>query len=280
VVAVEDPGYAFSWPAFRTAGARLVPVPVDHDGMVIEHLRSIVDRHRVKAILVTPHAQYPTGVSLSVPRRIALLAMARAHRFAIIEDDFVHELRFDGPPRLPLASADTAGSVIYLGSFSKTFAPSLRLGFVVAPEPLVDRLARLRARIDVCGDSVTELAMAELIEDGELERHHRRIMRILRRRSEALMEELERKLGSVIRFERATGGSALWITVDPAIDVEDWSIRALREGVGFLTGRHFFFDGKPRPHLWLSFGALDECKLAAAVSRMAAALPRRSACPS
>jgi GntR family transcriptional regulator/MocR family aminotransferase len=272
VVAVEEPGYAYSWPAFALAGVRLVPIAVDGHGMIVDSLARVLTRTPVRAVLVTPHMQYPTGVTLSAARRLALLTLATRHRFAIIEDDFVNEVRYDGPPVLPLASRDPTGVTIYLGSLSKTFAPSLRIGYVAGPSPFIERLTRIRALVDVCGDSVLELAVAGLIEDGELQRHVRRLTRVYRERRARLAGELRARLGSAVSFEEPAGGTALWIEVDPAIDVEAWAAAALIEGVGILTGRLFFLDGRPRPYLWLGFAGLAEDQLGAGVAGMARAL--------
>jgi GntR family transcriptional regulator / MocR family aminotransferase len=274
-IAVEQPGYAFSWPALRMAGLELVPIPVDERGLRVDRLATALAQREISGVLVTPHAQYPTGVTLRAERRLELLALAARHRFMILEDDFVHEVRLDGPPILPLASGDTTGNVIYLGSFSKTFAPALRLGFVVGPEPVIERLARARARVDVCGDSATEVAVADLLEDGEIQRHVRRITRAYRMRRDVLIEEVHRRLGTAVRFDASPAGSSLWLDVDPSIDVERWANAGLVRGVGFLTGRHFFLDEAAecaRPHIWLGFGGLEESRIVAGVARMARAL--------
>src|SRR6185436_18931255 len=152
------------WEAFRAAGATLVPIPVDRDGIDVDRLAALASSRPLAAIYVTPHHQYPTTVTLKAARRLALLELARSRRFAIIEDDYDHEFHYDGRPVLPLASADTAGVVVYVGTLSKILAPGLRLGFVVAPPPLADRLVQLRLYADRQGDQVMEAAVAELIE--------------------------------------------------------------------------------------------------------------------
>jgi GntR family transcriptional regulator/MocR family aminotransferase len=271
-VAIEDPGYAFCWPTFRLAGARLFPVSVDSQGLDVAGLERLVEREPIRAVLVTPHLHYPTGVRLCPRRRAALLELAERRRLIIIEDDWVNDVRYAGPPQLALASVDTVGVVLYLGSFSKLFAPSLRLGYVAGPEPVIDRLARLRPLIDVCGDSVLEAAMAELLEDGEVERHMRRLTRTYQARRDALMEALDAELAGVVRFDPPQSGSALWVQVDPDVDVEAWARESRARGVAFLTGRHFFFDQRPHASLWLSFAGLAQEDLWTAVRGMAEGL--------
>lgn len=273
VVAIEALGYRPAWAAFRAAGARLAPLPVDAHGLDVGALVALSARERVRAIYVTPHHQYPTTAVLSAGRRLALLDLARAQRIAVIEDDYDHEFHYDGRPVLPLAAADPAGVVVYLGTLSKILAPGLRLGFVVAPTPLLEKLAAIRTFIDRQGDHTVEHAVAELLEDGEVQRHARRARRAYLARRDALTEALAKHLGDALTFERPAGGMALWARAAPGIDVDAWAERALAHKVAFTTARRFAFDGRKRPFVRLGFASLDEKELREAARRMAAALP-------
>ena len=273
VVAVESFGYRPAWEALRLAGARLVPLPVDASGLRVDALEELVSRERVRAVYVTPHHQYPTTAVLAPGRRLALLALAKAQRIAVLEDDYDHEFHYDGRPVLPLASADDAGVVVYVGTLSKILAPGLRIGFVVAPVPVIERLATLRTFVDRQGDRAVERAVAELLEEGDVQRHARRVRRIYETRRDALAEALRERLGDALSFEPPTGGMALWARVASGIDVDAWAERALARGVAFYPGKRFAFDGRRRPFVRLGFAALDEKELREAVKRMAAALP-------
>lgn len=272
VVAVEALGYRPAWDALRQAGARLAPVPVDRSGIRVEALAALHAREPVRAVYVTPHHQYPTTVVLAPGRRLALLELARAARFAIIEDDYDHEFHYDGRPVLPLASADRAGVVVHVGTLSKILAPGLRLGFVAAPEPLIDRIAAVRMSVDRQGDHALEHAVAELIEDGEVQRHARRVRRVYQARRDALVEALTKELGTALSFDVPAGGMALWARVGSDIDVEAWAARGPSRRVTFHTARRFTFDGRARPYVRLGFASLSERELAEAARRMAAAL--------
>src|SRR5579863_7970307 len=252
-VAVEDFGYRPAWEAFRAAGATVVPVAVDGEGIDVDALRRLASRTTLRAIYVTPHHQYPTTVTLKAARRLALLALARAGRIAIVEDDYDHEFHYDGRPVLPLASADDAGVVVYVGTLSKILAPGLRIGFVVAPAPLVDRLAAVRSFVDRQGDRAVERAVAELLEDGDVQSHARRVRRIYEGRRDALAEALRRVFGDGVEFTVAPGGMALWVRLRLAVDVEAWARRGLRHGVSWYTGRRYACDGQPRPFARLGF---------------------------
>src|SRR5690606_18932354 len=179
VVAVEQWGYPPAWQALRLAGAQVVPVKVDDEGLDVAHLavmceRQVAKRAPIRALYLTPHHQYPTTVSLSPARRVALLQLAATYRFAILEDDYDHEFHFDGQPLLPLASGESDASVLYMGTLSKVIAPGLRIGYLVAPQTVLQRAVAHRYYLDRQGDVVGEAAMAELLEDGELQRHVRR----------------------------------------------------------------------------------------------------------
>jgi GntR family transcriptional regulator/MocR family aminotransferase len=153
VIAVEAFGYRPAWRAFTLAGARIVPVPVDQHGMRVSQLAELCAREPVRAVYVTPHHQYPTTVPLAPARRIELLALAARARFAVLEDDYDHEFHYEGRPVLPLASADQAAVVIYIGTLSKVFAPGLRIGYMRAPRPV---LPNSRAGASISIDKATK----------------------------------------------------------------------------------------------------------------------------
>jgi len=271
VVAVENPGYAFGWEAFRRKGVRLVPVPIDGGGLRIDALREIVRHNAIRAVFTTPNVQYPTTVTLTPGRRRELLALAAEHRIVVVEDDFVHEYRYDGRPVLPLAAQDRDGVVIYLGSLSKVFMPGPRLGYVVAPTPVIEGLAWLRELVDVCGDPILEVAMAELVAEGVLQRHVWRMRKIFEERRDALAQAMRSELGGVVRFRPPAGGPTVWCEVDVDIDVAGWVERAKARGVWFNSGSRFFLH-EARPSLSLSFVSLAPSELREAVRRMARGL--------
>lgn len=272
-VAVEQFGYRPAWEAFRAAGATLIPVAIDRHGIDVDALQRIANRTKLRAVYVTPHHQYPTTVTLKAARRLALLALARAERMAIIEDDYDHEFHYDGRPVLPLASADRAGNVVYIGTLSKILAPGLRIGYMVAPPAVLRSAVAIRSLLDIQGDLATEAAVATLIEDGELQRHVARVRRVYANRREILANSLRRVFGDGVEFTLAPGGMALWVRLRMSVDVEEWASRSIRHGVSWYTGRRYAFDGKQKPFARFSFAWLNERELPEAVRRMAAARP-------
>ncbi len=270
LVAVEEYGFQPAWQALRLAGAQLCPVRVDGDGMDVDALDALAGERRLRAIYLTPHHQYPTTVSLAPARRRRLLDLARRQRLIVLEDDYDFDFHYDGKPILPLAAEDTAGVVVYFGTLSKSLAPGLRLGYVVAAPEVIARIAAYRFFVDRQGDHVLERAVALLLEDGVVQRHARRACVAYASRRDALCEALHRELPTLV-FTPPRGGMAVWAGA-PGIDVDAWAERARSRGVAFQTARRFTFDGAPRAHVRLGFAACNEKELAEAARRLAASL--------
>lgn len=274
-VVVEALGYRPAWDALRLAGAELVPIAVDADGLDTAALARVLERRRVRLVYVTPHHQYPTLATLAANRRLALLGACRRHRVAILEDDYDHEFHYGARPVAPLRSLDAHGLVIYVGTLSKVLAPGLRTGWVIAPRPLLASLTRIRRVADRQGDLPLEAAIADLFDDDTIGRHIRRMRRIHHERRDAATAALDRHLAGSVSFAIPHGGMALWLQVDPSIDADAWVAAARRRGVAIAPGSEFALDGRPRPNLRLGYCRHDPRELELAIARLAAARPRR-----
>jgi GntR family transcriptional regulator/MocR family aminotransferase len=273
VVAVEGLGYRPCWEALKLCGARVAPLPVDAEGVSLDALETLLESERVSAIYVTPHHQYPTTVTLTAPRRLRLLALARRHGFVIIEDDYDHEHHYDGRSVLPLASVDPT-VVAHVGTLSKILAPGLRIGYVAARPELIERVVRIRSYIDRAGDHVVERAVAELLEDDVIGRHVRRVRREYHARRDALTSELRRRLDGALSFREPSGGMALWAKVTArGVSSDAWAQRALEKGVLVHAARRFRFDGREGPFLRLGFAPVTPEEIRTAVERLAESLP-------
>jgi GntR family transcriptional regulator/MocR family aminotransferase len=279
VIAVEAIGYPYAWRCFRDAGGTMVPVPVDREGLDVTALAAIAASRRVAAVYVTPHHQFPTTVTMSASRRAQLLELARQHRMLVIEDDYDDAFHYDGRPVMPLASLDRAGVVAYIGTFSKVFAPGLRMGYLVAPRPVLEQLTVRRELLDIHGDAALEAAIAELLDEGEVQRHIRRVKRIYKRRRDLLVALLRNLPTQPVTFDVPAGGVALWIRAAAGIDIDEWAHASAARGVRFMTARSFAFDRRRHPFARLGFASVNEAEIAAAVERLAealAALPPRA----
>jgi GntR family transcriptional regulator / MocR family aminotransferase len=273
-VVVEAFGYPPAWSVLRLAGANLLPVALDGDGLDVGALEKLLETQRIRAVFLTPHHQFPTTVTMSAQRRVRLAQLSVRYGFAIIEDDYDHEFHYAGKPILPIAAGPARANVIYVGSLANLLAPGISAGFVVAPAPVFERLVSLPAASDARGDAAMECAIAELFEDGELLRHVRRVRRIYEKRRDALSIALKRELGSAIEFQVADGGMAIWAQVDEAIDVVSWARAGAREGVLFNDASRYDFFHRDRSFLRLGFSYHDEDEIGEGVKRMAKALKR------
>lgn len=277
-VAVEDPGLPLVRDTLRQAsGASLHPVPVDGEGMDTDALARLAASVPLRLVVVSPQAQAPTGVALAPARRAALLALAQAHRFAILELDTEYD-HLPGPamPPRPLAAEDREGLVIYVGSLSRLLAPGLRLGFLAAPGALASRLAKARQRLDWQGDRVLEWALSELFLDGEVGRHLRKVRKATRERREALIEGLSGRFAESLGWKEGTGAMGLWVEgrgpLADAARMALWIQAAAILGIKLLPGRAFAFDGRPLAATRIGFTASEPEEIALGLDLLRKAL--------
>ncbi len=227
---IESPGYLGALAAFKAAQLKPVGIVVDHEGLA--PTAADWQRHRPKLIYVTPSHQYPTGSVMSLARRLELIAQARTAQALIIEDDYDSEFRHDGPPLSCLQGLAVDAPVLYLGTFSKTMFPALRMGFVVVPAALVAPLGALLARTAPRGRAADQLALAEFMHSGQFSLHLRRMRRLYRQRRDALVAALEQQLGDVADVYGGSAGMHLALRLrDPHADDAGMSHRLLQQGV-------------------------------------------------
>jgi GntR family transcriptional regulator/MocR family aminotransferase len=268
-VAVEDPGYPPAARAFIAAGARVVPVAVDAEGLEVAKLPA-----RASIVYVTPSHQFPLGTPMSLPRRLALLAWAEQHGAAIIEDDYDSEFRFDGRPLESLQSLDRTGRVLYVGTFSKVMLPALRVGFVVAPQSLMPSLRAARSIADSHGPQAVQGALAELIDDGSFARHIRRVSRTYRERRDRLVQALDRELAGELTVLPGSAGLhlAAWFT-DRKLDTLALVRAALAAGVAVEPLEPYYRRGA-RAGLAMGYGSIPRSKIDEGIRRLAACVRR------
>jgi GntR family transcriptional regulator / MocR family aminotransferase len=259
-VAVEDPGYVPPVRLFEALGARVVGVPVDDQGLVVDLLPPTA-----RIVYVTPSHQYPLGMTMSMPRRRELLRWAERHDAAIIEDDYDTEFRYVDRPLEPLQALDANGRVVYVGSFSKTFSPSVRLGFAVVPRPLAEPIAALRQLIDWHPPIATQTALAGFINDGLLDKHIRRSKRVYAERHGILTEALGGPLADYLTARVPNAGLHVAAVLRGGLRENDVLQAAARHGVA-TSGLHDCFRTAPaQPGLLIGFGAVSTTGLPAAL---------------
>lgn len=267
LVAVEDPGYPLVRRALTAARARVVPVPVDSDGLAVHLLPT-----GAKLVYVTPAHHFPLGVRMSQARRSALLEWARDNDAAVVEDDYDTDFRYGGRPIDALHSLDRAGRVVYVGSFSKTLLPSLRVGYCVAPPGLRDALRRARFVADWHGPVAPQVALAGFMDEGRLTYYIRRMRRLYQAKRDRLIGILDSDFDDVLARVPSTAGLhlAAWARSDDA-DVDGWLRRAAEHGVA-VSAVQDYATQLHRPGLVFGFGAIPEERVAPGLARLRSAI--------
>jgi GntR family transcriptional regulator/MocR family aminotransferase len=268
--AIETLSYPPAREAFAAAGAQITAVGLDDYGMCLDDLEEACRRNQIRTVYVTPHHQFPTTVTMPPDRRIRLLALAEEHKFVIVEDDYDHEFHFAHRPVLPLASAQNWQRLLYIGSLSKLLSPSLRIGYLVGAADVIARAGAEIMMIDRQGDPATEAAAAELMRDGVLKSHTRKVLRLYEERRHCLAEALTRGLGPIAKFAVPQGGLALWVNFAPGVALAPAALAAQR--IGITLGQAFATNGHGTNGARLGFGSMHEAELREAVARLARAL--------
>jgi GntR family transcriptional regulator / MocR family aminotransferase len=250
-VVIENPQYQGTRAILNAAGAQLIPVPVDAQGIVTDALPS-----RARLAVVTPSHQFPTGAVLPLSRRVALLEWARRANAAIIEDDYDGEFRYDGEPVEPLQALDTDGRVIYVGTFSRTVYPSLRLGYLVAPSSLVASFAGAKWLCDRHTATLEQEILAEFIQSGAYERHLRGARKALAERRRELLTSIESSFGSTVEISGDSAGTHVVIWPRQPVVEKDVVSQAALLGVGIYGISQYFIDRPSRVGFLLGYSRL------------------------
>ena len=259
-VAVEDPGYTPAVRLFGALGARVVGVPVDDQGLVVDLLPPAA-----RIVYVTPSHQFPLGMTMSMSRRRALLRWAERHDAAVIEDDYDTEFRYVDRPLEPLQALDADGRVVYVGSFSKNFSPSVRLGFAVAPQPLAEPIAALRQLIDWHPPLAMQTALAGFIDDGLLDKHIRRSRRVYAERHHILTEALSGSLAGHLKARSPHAGLHVAALLREGLCEQEVLRAAARHGIVTSGLRDCFHTGPAQSGLLIGFGTVSSTGLQAAL---------------
>lgn len=269
VAALEDPGYTPAHACFMATGARVAPVPVDNEGLIV---RKLPDKARL--VYVTPSHQFPLGMPMSLERRVELLEWAQKRGAVIIEDDYDCEYRFEGRPMEPLKSLDRAGLVAYVGTFSKTIFPELRVGYVVPPASLFRPLFKARQIADWHGCTLTQTALATFMLNGDFARHLRRMHKIYAARRAMLLDHLRGDLAPWFEPIVPTAGIHMAARLKAPL-TEAAIVSAAREAsIGLYGLAPFHLRAKPQPGLIFGYGGIAVEHIDAALTTLAGMLPR------
>lgn len=267
----ENPCYPMAHTALKGAGAKVIPVPVDDEGLDVARGEKLCAE--AKAAYVTPSHQFPLGVTMTMRRRLALLDWAKRNDAWIIEDDYDSEFRYGGPPLTALQGMDGAGRVAYVGTFSKILFPGLRTGYLVAPEPLLDAVMAVRARSDRFPSIITEAPLADLINQGHFAAHLRRVRRRVQANRDMLAATLKTHAKDRLNFTVPDQGLHM-IAKTAKTSRDDLSIAAAAKeaGIGARALSPMYIGGKPERGLVLGFSAFTPDDIRDATIRLCALL--------
>jgi 2-aminoadipate transaminase len=260
-VIVEDPVYHGLLRVFERAAATIIPAPVGERGVDPATLQALLARHSPKAIVLTPSFQNPTGATIPGPERARIIELAREYRAVLIENDIYGELRYRGEPEESLKKADQSGNVILLRSYSKVSFPGLRVGWVIAPKPLIARLVELKQTSDLHSDQLSQAVLLRFAQSGELARHIERTRAAGALQLKTALNACERYLPPESKFSHPEGGINLWVQLPFPLDAAALLPSVQSKGVSYLPGTYFSPSRSHGNSLRLSFGGLTPAQI-------------------
>src|SRR5436305_311024 len=273
VIIAEAPTYPGAVPVFSSYQADVVQIEMDSDGMRVDLMEETLDRleregRRPKFIYTIPTFQNPAGVTMSLPRRKRLVEMARERELLVLEDNPYGLLRYEGEPQPTLRSLDGGVYVMYLGTFSKILSPGIRLGWVLAPPPVLEKINLGKQAADLCTSTLSQLLVRAYFDEGIWRDYIESLNVIYRARRDAMLDALAEFFPRQAEWTRPGGGLFIWVTLPDFIDTTDLLARALRENVAFVPGEGAYLDGRGRNSMRLNFSASDEDTIREGVRRI------------
>ncbi|MEQ8176585.1 MAG: PLP-dependent aminotransferase family protein [Syntrophomonadaceae bacterium] len=259
VVLCESPTYLAAISAFRAYGCKFVEVPTDNEGMIPDELdRILASTEKVKLIYVIPDFQNPTGRTWSLERRKRLAQAAMKHQVMVVEDNPYGELRFEGKALPSVKSFDEIGCVLCLGTFSKTFCPGYRIGWIAGDKKAIEKYVLVKQGADLQCNTIAQMEIAKYLELYDIDEHIGRIREVYRRRRDLTVKTMEEVFGPDIEFTRPQGGLFAWIELPQHINSRDVLLKSLEKKVAFVPGGSFFPNGGKENTLRINFSNMPE----------------------
>ena len=273
VVIAEAPTYPGAVPVFSSYQAEVVQVDTDADGMRIDLLEEVLDRlgregRRPKFVYTVPSFQNPAGVTMSIARRRRLVEVVHERELLVLEDNPYGLLRYEGTACPPLHALDGGVYVMYLGTFSKILSPGIRLGWVVAPPPVLEKINLGKQAADLCTSTLSQLMVQAYFEEGRWRDYVDSLTEIYRLRRDTMLDALAEFFPPEAEWTRPQGGFFIWVTLPDYIDTTDLLARALRDNVAFVPGEAAYLDGRGRSSMRLNFSGSDEDSIREGVRRI------------
>jgi 2-aminoadipate transaminase len=273
VVICEAPTYPGAVPVFCSYQADVRQVEMDEDGLRIDLLEELLEElraegRRPKFVYTVPSFQNPGGVTLSLERRVRLVELARQHELLVVEDNPYGLLRYDGEALPPLYQLDGGDFVIYLGTFSKILSPGIRLGWVVAPPPVLEKIVLGKGAADLCTSTLTQFFVREYFAEGGWKRYVEELVVLYKQRRDVMIEALEEHFPAAATWTEPDGGLFIWATLPDYIDTGDLLAKALRSNVAFVPGQAAYVDGRGVNSMRLNFSGVNEDEIREGIRRI------------
>jgi 2-aminoadipate transaminase len=273
VVICEAPTYPGAVPVFCSYQADTIQIDCDGEGMRIDLLEQTLERlaaegRRPKFVYAVPTFQNPAGVTMSLQRRLRLVELARMHELLVIEDNPYGLLRFGGEELPPLYQLDGGDFVVYIGTFSKILSPGIRLGWAVAPPPVMEKVVLGKQAADLCTSTLTQYFVREYFAEGRWRRYVEDLVEIYRRRRDTMLEALRTHFPAEATWTEPEGGLFIWATLPPYIDTGDLLAKALRADVAFVPGQAAYVDGRGQSSMRLNFSGVEEEEIVEGIRRI------------
>ncbi|WP_240689193.1 PLP-dependent aminotransferase family protein [Ammoniphilus sp. YIM 78166] len=272
-IAVEMPTYFGALQLFQSLGMRIIPIPMDRQGMVVDVLEGVLNRYQPKFLYTVPTFHNPTGTTLSLDRRKKLLQLSERLGFPIVEDDAYRHLHFGEPAPPALKSLDQTGQVIYVNTFSKMLFPGLRLGWIAARPSLLQRIARYK-ELTITNNSLGQHALLSFLKSGAMEPHLKKSREVYQRQAVLMESFLQRMKPSGLSYDQAGGGFYYWISLPENLDVRELLLESMKEGVLFATGDMFLARETQQPYIRLSFSFETEERIREGMEKLETAFSR------
>lgn len=262
IVLVESPSYLGAINAFRASGCEFVEVETDDHGMIMSDLEEAIQSNdRVRMIYVIPDFQNPTGKTWSLERRKELIALANRYDLPVIEDNPYGELRFDGEEIPPIKSFDTENRVVYLGTFSKTFCPGLRIGWVLADEEILNKYILLKQGADLHTSSLAQRQIALFLEEYDFKGHIDSLKKVYKERRDLMMTSIKEYFPEDVEYTYPKGGLFTWVVLPEGIDTDKMMVKAVEKGVAYVPGVSFFPNGGHKNTMRINYSNMPNDKI-------------------
>lgn len=269
VIICESPSYLGALNAFKAYQPKFVEISMDENGMIMEELEKALEQNpNTKYIYTIPDFQNPTGRTMSLERRKKLIELAYKYNIPVVEDNPYGELRFDGEILPSIKSFDTKGLVIYLGTFSKTFCPGLRLGWVVASPEILSKYIVVKQGADLQTSTIAQREVSKYLEMFDIEKHIENLIKVYRKRRDLMLETMEKEFPTSVTFTRPQGGLFTWVTFPENLDAAEIMKKSLEVKVAFVPGQSFFPNGEYKNHGRFNYSNMPEDKIVEGITKL------------